>query len=611
MGRTARIFITMMLFYLIAISVPVSAEPSEIIPICEIQGDGFSSPYVGETLTAGGIVHTDLDETWKNGFFMQDEDCDEDPTTSDGIYVYLGEKGDVVDSGEYVEVSGTVQEYYGLTELSASPEDVTVLSSGNPLPAVLDLTPPFNNDVSRVYFESVEGMLVKVDQALTVGPTNYSHPYKYRSWLVRSDLGIERVFQDDPMGTGEIICVEDNGLYKISPDVSVGNGVEGLVGALDYSYGVYCMQLIEEPIIVTSTLEILFPEPMRAEDEGFFRFDISTLNLWNLFDMEDDPNTEDSKLEPAEYHRRLQKRALAIHDELGEPVIIAVQEVENPIVLQDLVNRDEIETEYGFLWEDGPDRRGLDIALLYDVDRVQIIDYEIQQGCTSLVDGLGPDGNHDVTHPENEFTCDVEGDGELDGNRLFSRPPLVVILRVCMTSCQEEPIEKSDTYNDTIEIWMLVNHWKSKSEDTNDIKYTSARRDKQSQYIVSLVEEILASRPNANVIVLGDLNDYLDSIPVLTLAAHNLSNLLERVEKPSRYTYIYQGVSQVLDHVLVRLGPGLIPIEIIPTHINSDFPIAYKSMNETAHRSSDHDPVLVQFVFNDRLTFMPLIFNSQ
>ena len=209
-GRTARIFITMMLFYLIAISVPVSAEPSEIIPICEIQGDGFSSPYVGETLTAGGIVHTDLDETWKNGFFMQDEDCDEDPTTSDGIYVYLGEKGDVVDSGEYVEVSGTVQEYYGLTELSASPEDVTVLSSGNPLPVVLDLTPPFNNDVSRVYFESVEGMLVKVDQALTVGPTNYSHPYKYRSWLVRSDLGIERVFQDDPMGTGEIICVEDN-----------------------------------------------------------------------------------------------------------------------------------------------------------------------------------------------------------------------------------------------------------------------------------------------------------------------------------------------------------------------------------------------------------------
>ncbi|MGB2910334.1 MAG: hypothetical protein WBB55_07125, partial [Anaerolineales bacterium] len=44
MGRTARIFITMMLFSLIAISVPVSAEPSEIIPICEIQGDGFSSP---------------------------------------------------------------------------------------------------------------------------------------------------------------------------------------------------------------------------------------------------------------------------------------------------------------------------------------------------------------------------------------------------------------------------------------------------------------------------------------------------------------------------------------------------------------------------------------
>jgi predicted extracellular nuclease len=75
-----------------------------------------------------------------------------------------------------------------------------------------------------------------------------------------------------------------------------------------------------------------------------------------------------------------------------------------------------------------------------------------------------------------------------------------------------------------------MNLWESRSEDTNDIKYTSARRDKQSQYIVSLVEEVLASSPNTNVIVLGDLNDYLDSDPVLDMAANNLSNLLERVE---------------------------------------------------------------------------------
>ena len=109
--------------------------------------------------------------------------------------------------------------------------------------------------------------------------------------------------------------------------------------------------------------------------------------------------------------------------------------------------------------------------------------------------------------------------------------------------------------------------------------------------------------------MLGDLNDYLDSDSVLNLAAHNLSNLFERVEKPSRYTYIFQGVSQVLDHVLVRLEPGLVPIEIIPTHINSDFPIAYQSMDDTAYRSSDHDQVLVQFVIYDHLTFMPLIYN--
>ncbi|MFC2052851.1 hypothetical protein ACFLV7_00935 [Chloroflexota bacterium] len=463
-GRIAMINCSFMFFLIIALLGGWKhgfATQIELVSICLIQGGDFNSPYVGKLIRTRGIVHTDLDETWKRGFFMQDEDCDGDPATSDGIYVYLGEEGDVVDSGDYVEVSGTVQEYYGLTELSALPEDVAVLSSGNSLPAVLDLTPPFNNDDSRVYFESVEGMYVKVDQALTVGPTNYYYPYNYRSWLVRSDLGIERVFQDDPMGTGEIICVEDNGLFKISPDVSVGNGVEGLVGVLDYSYGVYCMQLVEAPVIVTSTLDTLLLKPMRVVDEEFFQFDVSTFNLWNLFDTEDDPDTDDSELEPSEYRRRLQKRALAIHDELGEPAIIAVQEAENQRVLLDLVDRGEIETEYGFLWEDGPDRRGLDIALLYDVDRVQIIDYEIQQRCTSLVDGLGPDGNHDVTHPENEFTCDVDGDGELDGNRLFSRPPLVVHLRVCVASCQEELIENIDTYSGSTEIWMLINHWRS------------------------------------------------------------------------------------------------------------------------------------------------------
>jgi predicted extracellular nuclease len=163
-GRIALINCSFMFFLIIALLVGWKhgfATLTELVPICIIQGRDFSSPYAGNSIRTRGIVHTDLDETWKRGFFMQDEDCDEDPATSDGIYVYLGVKVDDVDSGDYVEVSGTVQEYYGLTELSTSPEDAVVLSTGNPLPAALDLTPPYNNDASRVYFESVVGDVCK------------------------------------------------------------------------------------------------------------------------------------------------------------------------------------------------------------------------------------------------------------------------------------------------------------------------------------------------------------------------------------------------------------------------------------------------------------------
>ena len=109
-GRIAMMNCSYMFFLIIALLGGWKqgfATQSELLSIFLIQGRDFSSPYAGNSISARGIVHTDLDETWKRGFFMQDEDCDSDHATSDGIYVYLGVKGDVVDSGDYVEVSGT------------------------------------------------------------------------------------------------------------------------------------------------------------------------------------------------------------------------------------------------------------------------------------------------------------------------------------------------------------------------------------------------------------------------------------------------------------------------------------------------------------------------
>ncbi|MCK5429497.1 MAG: hypothetical protein KAI94_08505, partial [Anaerolineales bacterium] len=520
------------------------AGAAALTSICAIQGDWFTSPFEGQTVRTSGVVFADLDDTGQRGFFMQAGDCDADPATSDGIFVYLGGSVDVVQSGDLVEVSGEVQEYYSMTEISASPGNVMLISSGNPLPSPVDLTPPFDEEAASRYFESLEGMYVAMEEAAVVGPTTNAD----ETWVVRADLGIARVFQDDAGGTGEILCVDDGGLYEITPEAKVGDHVLDLEGALEYSYGAYRLQLIGPPILVPGDVP-LDPCPVPGCQVGrqadAFNFTMATFNLANLFDTYDDPTTEDTVLSAAEYQRRLKKRALAIHTQLGEPPILAVQEAENSGVLHDLVARPEIEAEYDIVWQDGPDFRGIDIALLYRTDLVELLGHRHLQSCTNLLDGLGPDGNRDVIDPQNEETCDTDGDGVLDGNRLFSRPPLVAQLRVCPAGCSGGLSGELEPF----ELNLIVNHWKSKLQDSAVTQYTLPRRMEQAQFVADQVRQIRSSESGTYLIVLGDLNDYPHSEPLSILKGAGLLDLTTLIPKAQRYTFIHQGVSSVLDYV--------------------------------------------------------------
>ncbi|MBU1660626.1 MAG: hypothetical protein KKD28_04050, partial [Chloroflexi bacterium] len=465
---------------LAAISIGGEILAASPVPICQIQGNGFSSPRYGQSLRTQGVVTADFDNTSTKGFFIQADNCDSNPSTSDGIFVYLDESIDIVSAGDFVEVSGTVAEYFGLTRLDAAPGAVQVISQGNPLPPGVDLQPPFDNEQARAYFESLEGMLVELADARVVGPTDSRED----TWVIRSDLGLERVFQDDLAGTGEVICVSSGGHYEIQLSV-VGNQVLGLHGVLDFSLGVYRMQLLTEPASIPAPTS--FSETSTASGLGFT---FGTFNLNNLFDVVDDPDKDDSVLTSAEYQRKLDKLALTIRDGLGEPAFLAVQEAENEIVLNHLLARDEIEADYGVVWLDGPDTRSIDVALLYRPDQVTVLDFEQRQGCTTLVDGLGPDGDRNVQDPHNSVTCDTDSNGALDGNRLFSRPPLLVHLEAALSE------------GETLPLWVLVNHFKSKREDTSTQVYTLPRRLEQAQFVAALVDEILAAYPGAAVIVL-------------------------------------------------------------------------------------------------------------
>jgi len=98
--------------------------------------------------------------TQLNGFFVQEEeaDVDADPLTSEGIFVFLPATTINVNVGDKVKVTGTVDEYFGLTEL----KDIKVvikLSSGESLPTAVNLEMPF---ASLTAPEKYEGMLVNL-----------------------------------------------------------------------------------------------------------------------------------------------------------------------------------------------------------------------------------------------------------------------------------------------------------------------------------------------------------------------------------------------------------------------------------------------------------------
>jgi hypothetical protein len=238
---------------------------------------------------------------------------------------------------------------------------------------------------------------------------------------------------------------------------------------------------------------------------------------------------------------------------------------------------------------DGPDARGIDVGLLYRVDQVRVLDYEAHQGCTTLIDGLGPDGQFDESNPYNEITCDTNGDGVLDGNRLFSRPPLLVHLEFGMHRSWRGWIGLDDLY-------VIVNHFKSKSQDTEDIQYTLPRRVEQAAFVVGLVQEIQASHWDAKVIVLGDLNDFLDSETLAVLQDGGLRDLLYETPKLNRYSYIYKGESEVLDHILINQRLWWYFQSVDPMHINADYPVSFEEAPDISRGSSDHDPVMAKFM---------------
>lgn len=134
-------------------------------PIGHIQGPGNSSPCNGLTVTTRGVVT--LVSTGKNslgGYFLQDTEGDNNPATSDGIFVLDSKNLSRVTYGDLIEIKGQVVERNGLTQLGPEGETVvTLLARGQTVKPTLIVIP--ESFVSTL--ERYEGMLVAIDQSTT------------------------------------------------------------------------------------------------------------------------------------------------------------------------------------------------------------------------------------------------------------------------------------------------------------------------------------------------------------------------------------------------------------------------------------------------------------
>ena len=143
-------------------------------------------------------------------------------------------------------------------------------------------------------------------------------------------------------------------------------------------------------------------------------------------------------------------------------------------------------------------------------------------------------------------------------------------------------------------VFVVVCHSKSKNDDTAlfglaqpPLLVSEAQRTQQAQVLHDFVASILALDPGAKVAVLGDLNDWPFSASLSTLMGGALTNLVTTLPIEEQYSYIYDGNSEALDHILVTAGLLATPWSFDIVHVNAEFP--------AGRRWSDHDPEVARF----------------
>lgn len=575
------------------------AVGQEVLTIPELQGAGHFSEHAGEVVRTTGVV-TATDSNGARGFYLQDATGDGNDATSDAIFVFTG-ASPTVDVGDGVTVEGTVSEFIPggpatrnlpTTQISGTSDDplvVMVDSTDNDLPAPVIIgtggrLPPtevIEDDAFTSFdptsdgldfLEAMEAMRVTVKAPTMVGGTTFfGELFAVPAGVTPTSLsqrGTLNISLDD-FNPERIQIDPDSGVFNIAaPFVDTGAMLSDVTGVVGYAFGNF--EVIPTEAFSVTSQSTLSPETTSLRPFGT-TMTTASYNVLNL-----DPNDSDGDSDVGD--ERFEAVADHIVNALGSPDIVALQEIQDNSgsvddgvtsadqTLQLLV--DEIAAlggpSYQFIdnqfigdkTNGGQPGGNIRVAYLYNPMRVSTV------GDPDTV----VDPADQKTNPDNPF---FDGRLPLVQTFEFKQRHFVVVNNHFDSKSGSAPLYGTEQ-----------NSTERQEEDT--VNGGLDRRRAQAQAVHDYLAPALAEGDNA--VVLGDFNEFEFISPLDEILTQELENLTLRLDPDERYSFIFEGNSQSLDHILV--SEGLSPWTAFDVvHINAEFAATFT-------RASDHEPLV-------------------
>lgn len=562
------------------------------VAVHAIQGNSDKSPKAGETLTTRGVVLSVLYGDSKNPqLLLGSVEADQDPATAEAILVTDSQQAKQRQAGDVLQLTGTVREMAGMTALT----NITVAEycARHPLPAATAVTLPV---ASATAFEALEGMLLSFPQSLIVNDsyglsrygelvlanerlpvaTEVAVPGDASKALMAKQLLQEITIDDASLKQNPQPVRFPTGNLSASNTVRVGDTVNKLQGYLLQTKAGYRLVVSQQPEFVASN-----PRPVAPTAKKAGELRIASFNVLNFFTGEGSSQRFPTKRGASDANelQRQQAKMLAALSAMDADVI-GLLEVENN----------------GF-------GSGSALATI-----VQSLNQQLGSEVYAFVQPSEKPGSDDIMVAMIYRKASVEPVGS---TAVYTKAPF--------DKGSRPPLAQSFRHLDSKQqLTVSINHFKSKGSCPKQSGPDSDLNDGQGCWTPTRVAaakaltEWLNTEPTGidtdYVLLMGDLNAYRKEAPLQYLEQNGWQHLAPKDAVHS--SFVYRGRSGTLDHALASPQLKAKLQQFQHWGINADEPAVldynteFKSKVQqqelyapTPYRSSDHDPLYMDFKF--------------